>query len=402
MGKILYYDCFSGISGDMNLAALIDLGVPEDYLRNELSKLHIDGYRLCVKKDQKMGIHGTRVDVEITDHHSHDDESHGHGHHHHHEHRNLHDITHIVKDTSLSENVKTISLKIFRKIAEAEAKVHGTTVDQVHFHEVGAIDSIVDIVGAAVCIDYLKPDSIRSSSIELGGGFVKCAHGIFPVPAPATQEILREIPVKTGAVQFETTTPTGAAILASVADSFSDRMTFIGKKVGYGIGHRDTSIPNVLRVTLGEEEVSPKTDEMCLIECNIDDMNPEIYEYLIEKLLSSGASDAYCTPIIMKKSRPAVILSVLSSVDKTDSLSEILLRETTTFGIRKTMVVRQILDREEKVLSTSVGDVRIKHGFLNGEKIKSKAEYEDCKKIANDKNISLNDVYEIVRKEGKL
>lgn len=312
--KILYYDCFCGISGDMNLAALLDLGVDSDYIRRELSKLNLDSeYELIIKKDIKKGITGTRVDVVVkseeerhTHHgqeaehnhnhthsqeaehsdthiHAHSQESeHGHTHvhahseeaehshthvhahsqeaerHHHHEHthhghRNLKDIEDIINASSLSEQVKIRSLQIFMKVAQAEAKVHGKSLYEVHFHEVGATDSIIDIVGAAIALDALKVDKVMASSIQLGGGFVKCAHGLIPVPAPATVEILQGIPVKTGIVNFETTTPTGAAILAASVDTFTDHIDFSIDKIGYGIGHRELNIPNVLRVYVSNQ-----------------------------------------------------------------------------------------------------------------------------------------------------
>jgi uncharacterized protein (TIGR00299 family) protein len=269
--KVLYYDCFCGISGDMNLGALLDLGVDEEYLRQELSKLKLNAeYELQVKKDNKGGISGTRVDVLLKEEiHKH---KHDHDHHHyqhevhtgvesHHAHRNLKDIENIIVNSSLSDRVKELSMAIFMKVAEAEAKVHGKSLDEVHFHEVGAVDSIVDIVGAAVCLDYLKVDKIMASPVQLGGGFVKCAHGIIPVPAPATVEILKNIPVKSGIVPFETTTPTGAAILAANVVTFTDKMNLSIEKTGYGIGHRDLEIPNILRVYIGCEDRAARREE---------------------------------------------------------------------------------------------------------------------------------------------
>lgn len=276
--RILYYDCFSGISGDMNLGAMIDLGVDKDYLINELSKLNLeDEYKIEVRRDSRKGIEGTKVDVILNDNHGHHEHIHGddhqyshdnnhehsqgHDHHHHchehnhHIHRNLKDIEDMINSSSLSDNVKKLSLNMFMKVAEAEAKVHGKPLYQVHFHEVGAVDSIVDIVGAAICLDYLKVDKIMASSVELGGGFVKCAHGLIPVPAPATVEILKGIPVKLGIVPFETTTPTGAAILAANVNEFTDIKEFTIEKIGYGVGGRDTEIPNVLRVYLAKKKV---------------------------------------------------------------------------------------------------------------------------------------------------
>ena len=245
--KILYYDCFCGISGDMNLGALTDLGVDKNYLVNEISKLNLDSeYEIKIEKALKNGISGTRVDVLLKDH-AHDE------HNHEHHHRNLEDIKNIINSSCLNDKVKKTSLEIFMKVAEAEALVHDKPLDEVHFHEVGAIDSIIDIVGAAICLDYLNVDKISASSVQVGGGFVKCVHGIIPVPAPATVEILRNIPLKSGIVQFETTTPTGAAILAANVEEFTDKVDFSIEKTGYGIGHRDLEIPNVLRVYLGNK-----------------------------------------------------------------------------------------------------------------------------------------------------
>ncbi len=273
--KVLYYDCFCGISGDMNLGALLDLGVDEAYLRQELSKLNLGAeYELQVEKANKKGISGTRVNVVLKSVMHDDKHNHHHHHHHevqtgiesdnhhiHHEHRNLKDIESIIINSSLNERVKKLSLAIFMKVAEAEAKVHGKPLYEVHFHEVGAVDSIIDIVGAAVCLDYLQVDQIMASSVQLGGGFVKCAHGIIPIPAPATVEILKSFPVKSGIVPFETTTPTGAAILAANVSLFTDQIDFSIEKIGYGIGHRELEIPNVLRVYLGCKERSDKKEE---------------------------------------------------------------------------------------------------------------------------------------------
>lgn len=258
--KILYYDCFCGISGDMNLAALIELGVPKEYLLKELSKLNIDSeYEIKVEKDEKLGINGTRVDVVLKNQlHKHEDH---HEHEHEHHHRNLKDIENIINSSDLNEKVKESSIDMFMKVAKAEAKVHGKDLYEVHFHEVGATDSIVDIVGAAICLNYLVVDEIISSPVQVGGGFVKCAHGVMPVPAPATVEILKDIPINTGIVQFETTTPTGAAILAANVKKFTTKMNFSIKKTAYGVGHRDLDIPNVLRVYLGEKEESEDVEE---------------------------------------------------------------------------------------------------------------------------------------------
>ncbi|MEW5817258.1 MAG: nickel pincer cofactor biosynthesis protein LarC, partial [Spirochaetota bacterium] len=304
--KILYYDPFAGISGDMNLGALLNLGIASSYLLNELAKLNLkEKYNIKITGDVRRGIAGTRVEIILT----------GSGHHTHpQEHRHLDDIRNIIERSALHEQVKKTCLEIFTRLAAAESTVHGLPLNEIHFHEVGAVDAIIDIAGAAICLHRLKEmysiKKIISAPVELGVGFVKCTHGILPVPAPAVVELLKNVPVKTGAVQSETTTPTGAAILSTVVQEFNASLHFTIEKTGYGVGSRDTEIPNVLRVFIGEL-VQPEVDdfetsEAFVIDCNIDDMNPEFYESVIEKLFEGGASDAFITPIIMKKSRPAV------------------------------------------------------------------------------------------------
>jgi len=408
--KVLYYDCFCGISGDMNLAALLDLGVDEEYLRRELSKLNLNSeYELQVKKDNKKGISGTRVDVVLkntTHHHKHhrhhdnDEEhtSHSENAYSHHIHRNLKDIENIIINSSLNDRVKELSLAIFMKVAEAEAKVHAKPLYEVQFHEVGAVDSIIDIVGAAVCLDYLKVDKIIASPLQLGGGFVKCAHGIIPIPAPATVEILKNIPVKTGIVPFETTTPTGAAILAANVGMFTDSMDFSIDKIGYGIGHRDLEIPNILRVYIGCEERPDNREEQYILETNIDDMNPELYEYVEEKLFTRGALDVFKTAISMKKGRAATKLSVLVDGIHEKNVLDIIFKETTSIGIRKLKVDKIMLPRDFVTIKTQYGDVTVKNTYYQGEKVKYKPEYEDCKRIANEKNIPIARVYQEVCK----
>ena len=391
--SILYYDCFSGISGDMNLAAMIDLGVPAEHLQSELNKLHLSGYEIKISKDSRHGIFGTRVDVVLAVHH-HQKQSH------HHEHRGIIEIRQIIGNSQLSPIIKKTSMDIFEKIAVAESKIHNKGIDDIHFHEVGAIDSIIDIVGAAICIDYLKPDKIMASSVQLGGGFVECEHGTFPVPAPATAEILQHIPVKTGAVPFETTTPTGAAILATLVNEFTDHANFIIEKTAYGIGHKDAEIPNVLRVYQAHESISTKPEDRSLmIECNIDDMNPESYEYIMEQLLYMGIHDVFLENIIMKKSRPAVKLSVLCSAQRSNEIIQFLLKETSTLGVRFYEVNRTILDRTVKNVETSIGSVKIKYSALNNKIIKAKPEYDDCVRISREKSIPLLEVIRLINKE---
>lgn len=417
--EILYYDCFCGISGDMNLAALLDLGVPREYLIEEISKLKLNSeYRIKIERAVKHGITGTRVDViydeEKTNetHHEHNhsnDEEHNHTHgevhthshskNHEHHTRNLKDIENIINSSSLNDKVKKLSLDMFMRVAEAEAKVHGKTLYEVHFHEVGAIDSIIDMVGAAICIDYLNVDKIIASPVQVGGGFVKCAHGLMPVPAPATVEILKNIPINTGIVQFETTTPTGAAILAANVQEFTGKIDFSIKKIAYGIGHRDLEIPNVLRVYLGEEEKTEKIEEQYILETNIDDMNPEFYGYVEEKLFEKGALDVYKTAIFMKKGRPGVKLSVLVSENGEKDILEVIFQETTSIGVRKYKVEKIMLNREFSKAKTQYGDVTIKKSYYKGKLIKYKPEYEECRSIAKENNITIERIYKEVYKE---
>ncbi len=385
--KILYYDCFSGISGDMHLGAMIDIGVDQELLLGELKKLDIDSYEIRITKDQRKGIGGTRVDVILSDkqipHH-----------------RSFMDISELIEESDLSQNVKTLSLKIFAKIAQVEAKIHGCAVEDVHFHEIGAVDSIVDIVGAAICLDALNVDRIFSTPVQVGGGFVTCAHGILPVPAPATVEILRGIPIKSGLVSFETTTPTGAAILAATVDHFTEVMNFMPRKIGYGIGHRDTEIPNVLRIYLGDmtEEAYKDDDDgeirnAVMIECNIDDMNPELYDDVMEALFEKGAHDVFLTPVIMKKSRPAVKISVLCGEEERKAVETTLLLRTSTLGVRTLKVTKTMLRRDFSKISTKYGEITVKNAYYQGKKIKSKPEYEACKKLAREKGVTVQDIY---------
>jgi uncharacterized protein (TIGR00299 family) protein len=382
--KILYYNCFAGISGDMHLGAMVDLGVPENYLTTELAKLNLDGWKLKISGDKRQGIAGTRVEVQ-TEEHNH--------------HRGLSDIELIIDESDLSATVKDCAIKVFQKLAEAEAGVHDVDIEKIHFHEVGAIDAIVDIVGAAICIDYFKPDAVYSSPVELGGGFAECAHGTFPVPAPATVELLKGVPVTSGKVQYEATTPTGAAILATVVDEFLKTLDFTITGTGYGIGYKDEKeLPNVLRVCLAEtsEGESHEDTGQMIVECNIDDMSPEYYDHVFDRLFEAGAKDVFMTPIIMKKSRPAITLSVLCHSEDEQNIEDIILTETSTIGLRKYPVRKSVLDRKTETVTTEYGDVRVKTAFYKGKKIKSKPEHDDCKKIAQDNNIALSDVYALV------
>jgi len=387
--RILYYDCFAGISGDMNLGAMIDLGVDPEFLKTELQKLNIEGFHLEIQKDIRRGISGTKATVVIENP---DNEKH----------RHLRHVEELINQSSLSSEVKSMSLKIFDLIAVAEGKVHNISKERVHFHEVGALDSIADIVGAAICLDYLKVDKVMSSPIQLGGGMVKCAHGLMPVPAPATTEIVLNVPVKTGLVHHEATTPTGAAILVATVNEFSEQINFQIQKTAYGIGQRDVSeVPNVLRVYLSdsdEKKDNTSIEEAIMLECNIDDMNPEWYDHLFRKLFEAGASDVFLTPIIMKKSRPANILSVLSNRNIIVNIKSIIFNNSTTIGIREYPVTKTILERQSKEIETELGKVSVKYSYFQGKQIRFKPEFENLNSLAENHGLSLNEVERIISK----
>ncbi len=387
--RVLYYDCFAGISGDMNLGALIDLGVDPEFLKQELQKLNIAGFHLDISIDIRRGISGTKATVVIENP---DNEKH----------RHLRHVEDLINQSTLSSKVKSLSIKIFDLIAEAEAKVHQISKHHVHFHEVGALDSIADIVGAAICLDFLKVDKVLSSPIQLGGGMVKCAHGMMPVPAPATALIIQNVPVRTGLVMHEATTPTGAAILVGTVDEFTEQIDFPIQKIGYGIGQRDISeVPNVLRVYLSEYDKAPDNsgrENACMVECNIDDMNPEWYDHLFQRLFDAGASDVFLTPIIMKKTRPANTLSVLCHKSLLPEIKSIIFLNSTTIGVREYEVTKTVLDRSEKEIETALGKVRVKYSSFQGREIRVKPEIEDIKQLAVEHKLSLSEVQKIVNK----
>lgn len=379
--KIICYDCFSGISGDMNLGAMIDLGVDKSYLINELDKLNLKGWELIVQKEQRHGITGTKVTVKQTRHE--------------HEHRHLSDIEKIIDDSGLDIKTKDLSKNIFMKIATAEASVHGIAIDHVHFHEVGAVDSIIDIVGAAICYNALNVEGVHVSTVELGSGFINCDHGKLPVPAPATVEIIKGIPVKKGGVDFEATTPTGAAILATLGTDFSSDLTINIEKTAYGVGQKDHhDVPNLLRVSLGDTVSNSESGHNALlVECNIDDMNPEFYEYISERLFKAGASDVYFSNIIMKKSRPGIVLNVICETELADTVKNIIFTESTTLGIRTFPFRKDTLVRKFETLHTIYGDMTIKRSFYKDTEVSCKPEYDQCKTIASEKGIPVKEVY---------
>jgi pyridinium-3,5-bisthiocarboxylic acid mononucleotide nickel chelatase len=385
-----WFDCFSGASGDMILGAFVDAGLALSDLEADLACLPCAGeFSLKSERVMRCGIAATHVHVHTHEHH------HDHGHHHH---RGLNDIRALIGEATLPNSVKDRAIAIFTRLGEAEAAVHGVSVDEVHFHEVGAVDAIVDIVGAACAIERLGISDIRFSSLSLGGGSVKCAHGILPVPAPATARLVEGFECSMGPVQHELLTPTGAAILTTLGTQ-SPLTGFCGKSVGYGAGSRDTEgVPNVLRVMIGETTTEEKSDAPWLLETNLDDISPEIVGYVVERLLACGVLDVWTTAIQMKKSRPGILLSVLVGDTALHAAEELILRETTTFGIRRRRVERTTLERKHVEVDTPYGRVRIKVGCRNGTVLTAAPEYEDCRKLAEEHDACLNNVMEAARR----
>jgi uncharacterized protein (TIGR00299 family) protein len=399
---VLYFDCFSGISGDMTLAALLDLGIDKELLVSELKKLNIEGWTMEFSNVSKQAISAKHVDVilEKNHHHSHrhfhwPGSKHTHEHESHsHEHRTMDDIARIIDESNITLGAKALSKRIFMRLAEAEAKIHGTTPAQVHFHEVGAVDSIIDIVGTAICIDILSPDKIYASVLHDGHGFVKCQHGMIPVPVPAVAEVLarRGVPFKQLDIEGEMTTPTGAAIVAELAESFGPMPEMTVLKTGYGAGTKDFPVPNILRVVKGEMNLVPNLNTVVLIETNIDDTTPEIMAYVMEKLLEAGARDVFFTPIYMKKCRPATLLSVLCDETRISEMERILFMETSTIGLRRCRMERTCLPRKSITVSTPYGEVKAKEVTYEGTRRVS-IEYEDACRLAKEKNVPLQKIY---------
>ena len=360
----------------MHIGALVDLGVPEKYLKEQLARLNLsDEFTLHLKSEKKMGISGTLATVELhtgTDSHP--------------PLRHLSDITEIIDSAQYTANIASTAHNIFREIAVAEAKVHGTTPELIHFHEVGATDSIVDIVAAAICVDYLELDAVYCGTVELGAGMVKCAHGLMPVPAPATAEILQNAPVSFGRVQGEATTPTGAAILKAVVSEFSCPNDFLIQKVAYGIGQKDFEVPNVLRVMMGELVANPghhyDVEDAVQIECNVDDMSPEAFQPLIQGLFALGAMDVSITALIMKKSRPGQMISVMCADALKNTMLDYLFENSTTIGVRMYTVKKAMLPRESIELSTSYGPVHVKVAVLGSGERRWKTEFEEVRALA--------------------
>ncbi len=442
--KQLYLDLFSGVSGDMFIGALIDLGVDADQLEHELGKLGMEGYHLHVSRQQKMGIEGVKFDVHLAHEHapahthehshphphthSHDyaDPSHTHQHPHAHEHTHEHEHEHehehgrsfreicaLIQNSRLSDWVKAKSLAVFKRIAEAEGKIHGVPAEQVGFHEVGAVDSIVDVVGACIGLEMLGKPRVAASHVTEGTGWMDCAHGRFPIPAPATLAILgtRGIAVTQSEEPNELVTPTGAALVAEFSESFGPMRALTAEKIGYGIGTRENRTrPNVLRAVLGPAAAETEThdwetDQVAILETNLDDVAGEIIGHFAENCLAAGALDVWHTPIQMKKFRPGIQVSVLCDARDADRLAAMLLKETSAFGVRRYVAERRKLQRQLVSVETAFGPIAIKLGKLDGTIVQVAPEFESCKEVSLKRGVPLAEVYESARtafKQGKV
>ena len=379
--RIAYFDCFSGAAGDMIGAARIAAGADRSRVAAELQKLNVPGWSLRVADVKKQGFAAVKVDVDFEEQKAH---------------RHLHHIEKIINDSALGDGVKTRAIAIFTRLAAAEAKVHGTTLEKVHFHEVGAIDAIVDITGACIALELLQVEQVHCSAIPTGSGTVKCDHGIMPVPAPATAELLVGVPLAACDETGELITPTGAAILTELANGrFGVLPEMQITAMGYGAGTRDGKTrPNVLRVLLGDAAASAayETDTVVELAANLDDCTGEEVGFVTEQLLAAGALDVWTTPISMKKSRPGVLLSVLSRPDEAETLEDLILRQTTSFGVRRTNATRSKLAREHVTIETPFGSIRVKIGKRNSDVIKAMPEYDDCRDAAQHHGVALRDV----------
>ncbi|NDV63474.1 nickel pincer cofactor biosynthesis protein LarC [Puniceicoccales bacterium CK1056] len=385
--KVLHYNCPAGICGDMHLGAMIDLGVDPKALVDELNKLGLEGWEINFHKDQRKGISGTRCDVNYKDEHHH---------------RTFADIRDIIESSSLDSAVKDDAIQVFRVLAEAEGAVHGKPADKIHFHEVGAVDSILDIVGAAVCWNLLGVEKISASTIELGSGTVQCAHGKMPVPAPATAKLVAEFPVSLGGTAKEATTPTGAALLAGKGCVFGEALNGRSVANGIGIGQRDDpSVANVLYVTMLETDTDSDSGNEQIIELatNLDDMTPEHIAFLAELIMEAGALDVWQTPATFKKGRMGCVLTVLADPGKRKELTALIFKHSTTLGIRWREWNRNSLNRESREVKTPLGTVSEKIATLKGGTTRSKVEFDDLAKLARENNLSLAEIETLIRNQ---
>lgn len=386
--RIAYFDCFCGASGDMILGALVDAGISPDYLTKQIAKLGLSHYEVSWNQVSKRGLRGTQATV-VFDKHHHDRH-----------HRKLREIVEIIVRSNLERPLKRSCLKIFTRLAQAEGRVHRASLHAIHFHEVGAVDAIIDVVGAVVGLAALGVQQVFCSPLPLGTGTVACEHGIMPVPAPATAELVKDKPVCASPVKGELLTPTGAAILTTVAREFGPMPAMTIRSIGYGAGKADFPLPNLLRLFVGDLEDSCgglSLEQIAVIETNIDDMNPQIYEYLIQKLLAQGALDVFLTPVYMKKNRPGIVVTVICPPNQIYELSRVLIQETTSIGIRYHLDYRYNAERKLSSVQTTYGDITVKVAEADGHVVNIAPEYDDCKRVALEHGIPLKSVLDQVK-----
>lgn len=386
--RIAYFDCFSGASGDMILGSMIDAGLSPEGLREELKKLGLRKVSLKVKKTMRGGISATQVLVEGKDEKRHS--------------RSLKEIYQIIDRSRLGPEVQAKSKDIFRRIASVEAKIHRRPMEEIHFHEIGGLDSVVDIVGAVWGFRQLEIDQLYVSRVNVGAGFVKCEHGILPVPAPATLALMKGKPIYSSGVEAELLTPTGAALLTALGSEFGRMPGMKAERIGYGAGRADLPHPNLLRLVIGREDSIAGKEKVIVVETNIDDMNPQIYDYVMERLFGMGVQEVFLTPIQMKKNRPATLLTVICPAEKLLSVIDFLIKETTTLGLRWREEERSCAEREIQALQTKYGKIRFKLARWEGKEINLSPEYEDCKRLALSHKIPIKEVFEEAKRVGIL
>jgi len=404
--KVLYFDCFAGAAGDMIVGALLDAGLPFEELKRALGSLAVEGWDVSVVRVVKTGITATKFRVHE---HAHvHDGGHGHDHQHDHGHHSLDQIYAAINRSSLSDAGKARAIAMFGRLGEAESAIHGIPIDKIHLHEVGAIDSIIDIVGAVFAIEWFKADRIVVSPINVGSGMVRTEHGVFPVPAPATVTLVKNAPVYSTGIQSELLTPTGALILTEFASAYGPVPPMTIEKVGYGAGDRDLKeTPNVVRVLVGESEdvrsagaAAPAGPSMkvVVLECEIDDMNPQIFGVLMEKLYAAGALEVFYSAVQMKKNRPGTLMTIVAKPEQREAMTEIVFRESTTIGIRHQELSRECLDREMVTVTTTLGPVRFKVARRDGRVLNAQPEFEDLAKLSNERGIPIKDVQALAHK----
>ncbi len=379
---VLYFDCFSGAAGDMILGSLIDAGVPLEEVRRALGSLAIEPDVVWTERVNRAGISATKFCVK-----GEDAGEHGHPH------RHLKGVYKLIDGSALTDGGKTRAKELFERLGRAEAEIHGTTMEKVHLHEVGALDSVIDIVGSVFALEFLGVEQIVSSPLNVGSGTVRAAHGVYPVPAPATMRLLEGTPIYAGQQQAELVTPTGALLVSSYATEFGPLPPMRVRKIGYGAGSRNfEDTPNVLRVLLGESERSAAAQTVVVIECEIDDMNPQIFGVLMDRLLGDGALDVFYTPVQMKKNRPGTLLTIVAPPELRERLTSVVFTETTSIGVRYREMTRECLERETVTVNIPAGPVRVKIARRLGEVVNAAPEFEDCARLARERGVPLKDV----------